>query len=449
MNLSSTDTICALSTANGIGAIAVIRVSGDQAFELTEKIFSKKIAHVPSHQVLFGTINFNNEVIDEVLVSVFKNPTSFTGEDTIEIACHGSIYIQQKILELLIHFGARLAKPGEFSMRAFSNGKMDLSQTEAIADLIDSSSKAAHQLAMNQMKGGVSNEISVLREELINFASLIELELDFSEEDVEFADRTQLNELLDKIDTKLSHIVDSFSYGNAIKNGVPVSIIGSPNAGKSTLLNQLLKDNKAIVSEIAGTTRDLVEDEITIKGISFRFIDTAGIRETEDTIEKIGIDKALERAKKSNIIIHLFDVSDSEDLIKAQREKIEAITDAKIILVGNKIDLSDQQPAFADLLISADKSENIHLLENKLVELIENDRASEQEVIITNMRHYEAFSKAHNAIQSVKNGLETGISGDLLAIDIRQSLHYLGEITGEITTDDLLGNIFSKFCIGK
>lgn len=449
MILDYTDTICALSTANGMGAIAVIRVSGGDTFSITEKIFSKSLSDKTSHTTHFGLIKDGKQLVDEVLINVFKNPNSFTGEDVVEISCHGSVYIQKRILELLLKNDCRMAKPGEFSMRAFSNGKFDLSQAEAISDLISSSSEAAHKLAMQQMRGGFSNEIIELREQLVNFASLIELELDFSEEDVEFADRTQLNNLLVTIDTKLNNLVDSFSYGNVIKNGVPISIIGAPNSGKSTLLNQLLQDDKAIVSNIAGTTRDVVEDEIIINGINFRFIDTAGIRETENEIEQIGIEKAIEKAKKSTIVIHLFDVNDKMATVNELATKINEETNAEVLLVANKIDLAPTKAIDCDLKLSAVTGENIPNLIDLLVKKVQSKKASEQDVIVTNMRHFEALSKAQEAINNVQNGLETGISGDFLALDIRQSLHFLGEITGEISTDELLGNIFGKFCIGK
>lgn len=455
MILDSTDTICALSTANGMGAIALIRVSGVNAFPITTSIFSKKIENQETHTVHFGTIKNGLEIIDEVVVSVFKNPASFTGEDVVEIACHGSVFIQQEILKLLLTKGCRLAKAGEFSMRAFANGKFDLSQAEAISDLISSTTEASHKLAMQQMRGGFSDEINGLREELVNFASLIELELDFSEEDVEFADRTQLNELLVRISAKLKSLIDSFSFGNAIKNGVPISIIGAPNSGKSTLLNRFLKEEKAIVSNIAGTTRDIVEDEIVIEGIKYRFIDTAGIRDTENEIEKIGIKRAIEKAGKSAIILYLFDANGDLNQVKREFELLKSqLTDETIdvIWVANKIDLlsdSSVLKEFDSIQISASKNENIEELTKKIIQITNSKQAQEQQVIVTNVRHYEALTKANHAIMEVTNALEMGIPGDLVAIDIRQALHFLGEITGEISTDELLGNIFSKFCIGK
>ena len=390
-----------------------------------------------------------------MVVTVFKNPASFTGEDVVEIACHGSVFIQQEILKLLLSKGCRLAKAGEFSMRAFANGKFDLSQAEAISDLISSTTEASHKLAMQQMRGGFSDEINGLREELVNFASLIELELDFSEEDVEFADRTQLNELLVRISAKLNSLIDSFSFGNAIKNGVPISIIGAPNSGKSTLLNRFLKEEKAIVSNIAGTTRDIVEDEIIIEGIKYRFIDTAGIRDTENEIEKIGIQRAIEKAGKSAIILYLFDSNEDLEKVKREFELLKSqLTDETIdvIWVANKIDLLEDATKLNEIdciKISAFEGENLEVLTQKIIEITNSKQSQEQQVVVTNVRHFEALTKANNAIIEVTNALEMGIPGDLVAIDIRQSLHFLGEITGEISTDELLGNIFSKFCIGK
>ena len=455
MILDSNDTICALSTANGMGAIAVIRVSGNETFPIVSSIFSKELSEKKTHTAHFGVIKEKGEIVDEVLLTVFKNPHSFTGEDVIEIACHGSVYIQQQILKLLLSKGCRLAKPGEFSMRAFANGKFDLSQAEAIADLISSTTEASHKLAMQQMRGGFSDEINGLREELVNFASLIELELDFSEEDVEFADRTQLNELLQRIETKLKSLIDSFSFGNAIKNGVPISIIGAPNSGKSTLLNKFLKEEKAIVSNIAGTTRDIVEDEIVIEGIKYRFIDTAGIRDTENEIEKIGIERAIEKAGKSAIILYLFDASADLEQVKAEFDllKSQLIDDSiDVIWVANKIDLLEDKArlnGMESIEISASEGENIEVLTQKIIEITNSKQSQEQQVVVTNVRHYEALTKANEAIVQVTSALNLGIPGDLVAIDIRQALHFLGEITGEISTDELLGNIFSKFCIGK
>lgn len=455
MILDSTDTICALSTANGMGAIAVIRVSGTEAFAIVSSIFSKEVAKQDSHTAHFGVIKNGTKLIDEVVITVFKNPASFTGEDVVEIGCHGSVFIQQEILKILLSKGCRLAKAGEFSMRAFANGKFDLSQAEAISDLISSTTEASHKLAMQQMRGGFSDEINGLREELINFASLIELELDFSEEDVEFADRTQLNELLGRISVKLDSLIDSFSFGNAIKNGVPISIIGAPNSGKSTLLNKFLKEEKAIVSNIAGTTRDIVEDEIVIEGIKYRFIDTAGIRDTENEIEKIGIQRAIEKAGKSAIILYLFDANGDLEQVKQEFELLHSqLTDQSmdVIWVANKMDLLTDKSKLKGLdciEISASEGNNLEELTNEIIRITNSKQSEQQQVVVTNVRHYEALTKANDAITQVTNALEMGIPGDLVAVDIRQALHFLGEITGEISTDELLGNIFSRFCIGK
>lgn len=450
-NYKRKDTICALATGSGLGAIAIIRVSGSEAINICKKVFSKNIADVKSHTIHFGTINNKVDVIDEVLLSIFRNPHSFTGEDVIEISCHGSVFIQQQILQLLTKNGARMANPGEFTLRAFTNGKMDLSQAEAVADLIASESKKAHQIAINQMRGGFSDDLKKLREQLINFASLIELELDFSEEDVEFANREQFNELLLLIKEKLKKLIDSFQLGNVIKNGIPVAILGAPNVGKSTLLNAVVNEDRAIVSEIAGTTRDTIEDVINIEGMQFRFIDTAGLRDTKDTIEKIGIQKALEKAEKAKVIIYLLDATTD---FKAQEKEIGKIKKLqnKMIVVVNKTDLN---PNICEtlkkknyLFISAKNKDGIEDLTNTLISIIDTNLSSD-ETIISNSRHQEELSKTLVEIIAVIQGLNNDISGDLLAINIRQALYHLGLITGEVTTDDLLGNIFSKFCIGK
>ncbi len=450
-NYNRKDTICALATGSGLGAIAIIRVSGSETINICKKVFSKNIADVKSHTIHFGTINNKVGVIDEVLLSIFRNPHSFTGEDVIEISCHGSVFIQQQILQLLTENGARMANPGEFTLRAFINGKMDLSQAEAVADLIASENKKAHQIAINQMRGGFSDDLKKLREQLINFASLIELELDFSEEDVEFANREQFNELLLLIKEKLTKLIDSFQLGNVIKNGIPVAILGAPNVGKSTLLNTLLNEDRAIVSEIAGTTRDTIEDVINIEGMQFRFIDTAGLRDTKDTIEKMGIRKALEKAEKAKVIIFLLDATAD---FKAQEKEIIKIKKLqnKMIVVVNKTDLN---PNICEtlkkknyLFISAKNKDGIQDLTNTLISIIDPNLSSD-ETIISNSRHQEELSKTLVEIIAVIQGLNNDISGDLLAINIRQALYHLGLITGEVTTDDLLGNIFSKFCIGK
>ena len=450
-NYNRKDTICALATGSGLGAIAIIRVSGSETINICKKVFSKNIADVKSHTIHFGTINNKVGVIDEVLLSIFQNPHSFTGEDVIEISCHGSVFIQQQILQLLTENGARMANPGEFTLRAFINGKMDLSQAEAVADLIASENKKAHQIAINQMRGGFSDDLKKLREQLINFASLIELELDFSEEDVEFANREQFNELLLLIKEKLTKLIDSFQLGNVIKNGIPVAILGAPNVGKSTLLNALLNEDRAIVSEIAGTTRDTIEDVINIEGMQFRFIDTAGLRDTKDTIEKMGIRKALEKAEKAKVIIFLLDATAD---FKAQEKEIIKIKKLqnKMLVVVNKTDLN---PNICEtlkkknyLFISAKNKDGIKDLTNTLISIIDPNLSSD-ETIISNSRHQEELSKTLVEIIAVIQGLNNDISGDLLAINIRQALYHLGLITGEVTTDDLLGNIFSKFCIGK
>ncbi len=450
-NYKKKDTICALATGSGLGAIAIIRVSGSEAINICKKVFSKNIADVKSHTIHFGTINDKVDVIDEVLLSIFRNPHSFTGEDVIEISCHSSVFIQQKILQLLIENGSRMANPGEFTLRAFTNGKMDLSQAEAVADLIASESKKAHQIAINQMRGGFSNDLKILREHLINFAALIELELDFSEEDVEFANREQFTQLLLLIKEKLTKLIDSFQLGNVIKNGISVTILGAPNVGKSTLLNVLVNEDRAIVSEIAGTTRDTIEDVINIEGMQFRFIDTAGLRDTKDTIEKIGIQKALEKAEKAKVIIYLLDATTD---FKAQEKEIGKIKKLqnKMIVVVNKTDLN---PNICEtlkkknyLFISAKNKDGIEDLTKTLISIIDTNLSSD-ETIISNSRHKEELSKTLVEIIAVMEGLNNGISGDLLAINIRQALHHLGLITGEVTIDDLLGNIFSKFCIGK
>ena len=446
------DTICALSTASGVGAIAVIRVSGESALQCVNTVFSKDLTSAKSHTAHFGKILDGERIIDEVLLTLLKGEKSFTGETTIEISCHGSPYIQKEVLNLLLRQDIRLAKPGEFTMRAFYNGKMDLSQAEAVADLIASESEEAHKLAMHQMRGGFSKDINGLREKLVNFASLIELELDFSEEDVEFADRQDLKDLVDEISEVTTNLSDSFSTGNVVKNGVPVAIIGAPNMGKSTLLNALLNENRAIVSEIAGTTRDTVEDTAIVDGIQFRFIDTAGIRETEDTIESMGIARSWEKAREARIVLCLFESSQySESKIEELQSEFDAqASKAHLIFVANKSDISSVKITNSARLISisAKEGNGISKLKEQLASLIKSGLASGN-TIVTNSRHYGALVNAGNSLSDVRAGLDSNITGDFLAIDIRKALHHLGEITGEITTDDLLGNIFSKFCIGK
>ena len=447
------DTICAISTAPGVGGIAVIRISGDNSFKISQKIFSGNVREQESMSVKFGMIMDGEHVIDEVLLSKFISPRTFTGEDVIEISCHGSIFIQQEILRVLIEKGCRMADHGEFTKRAFLNGKMDLSQAEAVADLIASESAAQHNLAMSQMKGGFSKDISALRQKLLDFSSLIELELDFSEEDVEFADRKELYRLVGNILSKVTELIDSFRVGNVIKTGIPVAIIGPPNSGKSTLLNALLKEDRAIVSEIAGTTRDAIEDRISIDGILFRFIDTAGLRETEDVIENQGIKLALEKAKSARVILFLYDASES-NLVEMNRllssiERMENGTEHLMIL-ANKCDKIDTHKIDSShLLISAKSGTGLVELKTKLVDTVGRAAIQQGNHIVTNVRHYSLLIQVSESILQVKNGMDSELSSDLLALEIRRSLHYLGELTGEISTEDILGNIFSRFCIGK
>ena len=450
-NLLQEDTICALATGGGLSAIAVIRLSGKEAIKITNTVFSKDISDSKSHTIHFGTISDNTKIIDEVLVSIFKNRKSYTGEETVEISCHGSTFIQNKLLQLFIAEGCRMATAGEFTMRAFRNRKLDLSQAESVADLIASESEAAHQTALKQLRGGFSNKLQELRTKLIDFASLIELELDFSEEDVEFADRKQFETLLSAIKEELEKLVQSFKLGNVIKNGIPVAILGAPNVGKSTLLNTLLNEEKAIVSDIAGTTRDAIEDQLNIEGFTFRFIDTAGIRETTDTIESLGIKKSLEKAELSNIVLFLIDADAELNNQLLELEKIKASAGEKLLLVINKVDLKPEiKENFKDaLFISAKKDEGIETLKERLLTFVNTAQLSNNETIVTNLRHYEELQLTLHEINTIIEGLNSGLTGDFLAINIRQSLFHLGSITGEVTTDTLLGNIFGKFCIGK
>ncbi|MGU3376529.1 tRNA uridine-5-carboxymethylaminomethyl(34) synthesis GTPase MnmE [Chryseobacterium sp. M5A1_1a] len=458
------ETICALATANGIGALGIIRVSGDNALPIVQKSFpAKKLEKQKSHTIHYGYFMDGEEAIDEIMLSIFLAPKSFTTENSVEIAFHGSPHIGKRILETLIKNGARMAKAGEFTLRAFINGRIDLSQAEAIADVIASENEASRKVAINQLKGGITNEISFLRTDLLNFVSLIELELDFAEEDVEFADRTALSGLLDKIEVKLNALIESFQYGNAIKNGTAVAIIGKPNAGKSTLLNALLKEERAIVSNIAGTTRDTIEEILHIKGHAFRLIDTAGLRDTVDEIEAIGVRKAKEKVENANILVYLADAA-TEDF----SEDIEMITsllrdDLKLIICATKIDevIPTKYEAVENIFrnafthefdfikISAVENQNIQDLKNELSSYVEHLKTQESNVVITNQRHFEALHKSLDAVHQVKEAITVQISTELLAYELRNALEHLGTISGEVTNDEILGNIFSKFCIGK
>jgi tRNA modification GTPase len=467
------DTIVALATPSGAGAIAVIRVSGPEAMNIVSPLFiaksKKELKKQATHTLHLGNIIDGARIIDEVLVSIFQGPKSYTGEHTIEISCHGSQYIQQEIIQLLIRNGCRSAEAGEFTLRAFLNGKMDLSQAEAVADLISSENSASHQIAMQQMRGGFSNEIQKLRQELLNFASLIELELDFAEEDVEFANRDEFQDLVTRIQQVLKKLIDSFAVGNVLKNGIPVAIVGEPNVGKSTLLNALLNEERAIVSEIAGTTRDTIEDEISIGGIGFRFIDTAGIRETQDIIEGLGIKKTFEKISQAQVVIYLL----SADKFKIQNSKFQVelqkihnqFPQKPLLIIVNKVDtlepteleklqqelevISRGVEKSQYLLLSAKTGMGVEELQEKLLQFVNTGELRNNNTIVTNSRHYNALLSALEEINKVQQGLNDNLSGDLMAIDIRQALYHFGEITGEITNDDLLGNIFANFCIGK
>lgn len=462
-------TIAAIATAPGTGAIAVIRLSGKDAIAICDKVFKstkgkKQLSEQKAYTIHHGTIMDDSRAVDEVLMSIFKAPRSYTGEDVVEISCHGSQIIQQQMLELLVRKGARLAQPGEFTLRAFLNGKIDLSQAEAIADLISSSSEAARKVALQQMRGGFSSKLKELREQLLSFIALIELELDFSEEDVEFADRKQLVGLINEILSVIEKMINSFQLGNVIKQGIPVTIAGKPNVGKSTLLNRLLNEERAIVSEIAGTTRDTIEDTINLGGISFRFIDTAGIRHTIDSIESIGVERAYAKISQAKIILLLVDSQSPIDEIIESIKEIDSTLNADQIplILINKDDKADKTainqtiaalhakyPNHHILPISAKAGHNIELLTSTLINLGLQGQPETDEVIVTNVRHYESLVRARENLNEAIDGLKGNLSSDLLAIDIRQAIHYLGEITGEITTDDILGHIFSKFCIGK
>ncbi|HTH58003.1 MAG TPA: tRNA uridine-5-carboxymethylaminomethyl(34) synthesis GTPase MnmE [Cyclobacteriaceae bacterium] len=451
---SPDETIVALATAQGVSAIAVIRLSGKDAIDIVQKVFKgKDLKRQPSHTIHFGTILDGERNIDEVLVSIFKGPNSFTKENSVEISSHGSPVIVKEIIKALLKHGARLATAGEFTKRAFVNGRFDLAQAEAVADIISAETDNARQAALNQMRGGFSKEIQHLREELIHFASLIELELDFGEEDVEFAKRDDLKKLIFSIQSFLNSLIHSFDQGNVIKNGVPTVIAGKPNAGKSTLLNALLNEEKAIVSEIAGTTRDVIEDEMILGGISFRFMDTAGLRETKDVVEAIGVERTLDRIKKAALVLYVFDLSQSFEEIQKEEDSLYKIG-VPVIKVGNKVDKASPSTlgkleASGFVLISASQKKNIELLKEKILSHFNVGDVKQGDVVVTNLRHYENLRQTNDALNRVLKGMDSGITGDFLAMDIRQALHFLGEITGQVTTEDLLANIFSKFCIGK
>lgn len=449
------DTIVAIATAPGIGAIAVIRLSGSAAIAITDKLFpSRSLASEPGHTLHFGGLHFEGKLIDEVVVSLFRAPRSYTGEEVVEISCHGSPYIQAQIVEACVACGARLAKPGEFTQRAFLNGKLDLTQAESVADLIASNTAASHQTALQQMRGGFSRELQALREQLIRFSSLIELELDFSQEDVEFADRTALYQLVEASLLEVSALVRSFKAGNVIKNGVNTAIIGRPNAGKSTLLNTLLNENRAIVSDIAGTTRDTIEEVLNIGGILFRLIDTAGIRESTDLIESIGVAKSLEKMREAGIVVYLFDVAELSVADVLEQVALFEAEGISYLLVGNKVDLlSDAVAKFSSipgiLFISAKDHSLVGALKDRLVAAVMGGSINTENTIITNVRHYTALQEVYSSLQDVKRGMDEGLPGDLLALDIRRCLFYLADIAGEVTNEDRLDYIFSKFCIGK
>ncbi|WP_293898149.1 MULTISPECIES: tRNA uridine-5-carboxymethylaminomethyl(34) synthesis GTPase MnmE [unclassified Sphingobacterium] len=450
------DTIVALATSSGTnGAIAVIRVSGQHAIKITNEIFKgKNLLQQASHTIHFGTIRDGEEIIDEVLVSLFVAPNSYTRENSVEISTHNSKYIIERVVSLLIKKGARAARPGEFTLRAFLNGGMDLSQAEAVADLIASNSAASHQVAMQQMRGGFSNQLKSLREDLIHFASLIELELDFSEEDVEFANRDQLKNLINKIQVIVQKLVQSFEQGNVLKNGVPVVIAGKPNVGKSTLLNAFLNEERAIVSDIAGTTRDTIEDEINIHGVTFRFIDTAGIRETADVIEAKGVERTREKMKQARLIIYLFDpTQDKVEEVQSQLPEIENLHIPFVTIINKSDLLSEEQKAAYNALnplyISAKEQTGVEELKDELINRVQLGNLNTDDVMVTNIRHVEALQKTADSLERVIYGIDNPVTSDFLAMDIRQALYHLGEITGSVSTDDLLDNIFSKFCIGK
>ena len=459
------ETICAISTAPGTGGIAIVRVSGADALAICDRVFrpheeGKRLASRKGYTLTYGTVvDDSGEMVDEVVAAVFRAPRSFTGEDTVEFTCHGSIYIQQTILRLLIAQGCRMAGPGEFTQRSFLNGKMDLSQAEAVADLIASTSAGQHRLAMNQMRGGFSQELKALREQLLHLTSLMELELDFADhEELEFADRKELEEIASRIERTISRLAQSFKAGNAIKNGIPVAIIGETNAGKSTLLNALLNEEKAIVSDIHGTTRDVIEDTVNIQGVLFRFIDTAGIRETRDTIEALGIERSFRAIERADIVLWLVDQTEADKQIAALSGKVLPLCEGKqLILVLNKSDLNASKSSIVNcqlsinkvLSISAKHKEGIDQLQSLLVEAAHLPALSSSDVIVTNLRHYEALSRALEAIRRVQEGLSSGLSGDFISQDLRECIFHLSDIVGEVTTDMVLQSIFTHFCVGK
>lgn len=451
------DTIVALATPPGVGAIGVIRLSGKMALSIANNLFSAKdLSQQTSHTIHVGYLKENDKLLDEAVVSIFKTPRSYTGEDVIEIGCHGSPYIQQQIIDACIRQGARLAKPGEFTQRAFLNGKLDLAQAEAVADLIASNTEASQKTALHTMRGGFSENLKVFRDRLITFSALIELELDFSQEDVEFADRKKFYELIDELTKSTKQLTDSFQLGNVIKNGVSVAIIGKPNAGKSTLLNSLLNENRAIVSDIAGTTRDTIEEIINIDGILFRLIDTAGIRQhSTDSIESAGIERSFEKMNQADLVLYLFDAAEPKSAIESLKSELEN-KQLQYLLVANKIDEfgdEESRKRFGDfsnvVFISAKKNLHTEVLKERMVDTVLQGRVNTESTIVTNARHYHALKEVERSLIDIKNGLNNNLPGDLLALDIRRCLHYLGEITGEITNDDQLDYIFSKFCIGK
>jgi len=463
-NSYNSDTICAVATPSGMGAIAIVRISGKKSLEIVLGCFVSKNSkllpeNIQSHHLYFGEMLKEGKVLDEVLISYFKAPHSYTGEDAVEISCHGSEYIQQMLLQTIIESGARMAQPGEFTLRAFLNGKMDLTQAEAVADLIASESKAAHRMAIRQMRGGFSEKIAELRKKLVDFASLLELELDFSEEDVEFADRSRFTHLLEEIKKELIRLKESFKMGNVLKKGIPVAIIGKPNVGKSTLLNAILNEEKAIVSEIPGTTRDAIEDTIAIEGYTFRFIDTAGLRDSTDVVENMGIEKTYDKINQASLILYVCDISSmNKESMKEVLEEFKTYIHNKnkhFILVANKIDRLAEVPGhlkelleLETVFVSAKRKENIHLLAGTLVSHVKSDSPGD-DILVNNSRHFEALSHALESIIEIEKGFEDNIPTDLVAIDVRQALYHLGSITGEVTSDEILGNIFGKFCIGK